>query len=152
MFLLWKGARGKDSKTSCESRRWCWQAPLPQLKRGGHRSWKLAGAWPHSAACSSPPQDPVKNRVIVMSLSYQLQEETQLGFKRMRTTLHLVTRMLTAVTMCLVWLFLPHHYAILGHQLSVLQFNSILTLSTPILTSDTNCKSRLSPVLLTNWL
>ena len=147
MFLLWKGARGKDSKTPWESRRRCWQSPLPQLKRGGNRSRKLAGAWPHSAACSSPPQDPIKNRVIVIPT----REETQLGFKRMRTTLHLVRRMLTAVTMCLVWLFLPQHHAILGHQLSVLQFNSILTLSTPTLTSDTNCKSRLSPVLLTNW-
>ena len=60
MFLLWKGARGKDSKTPWE------ESPLPQLKRGGHISRKLAGVWPHSAACSSPPQDPVKNRVIVI--------------------------------------------------------------------------------------
>ena len=148
MFLLWKGARGKDSKPSWESRRRCWPAPLPQLKCGGHRSRKLAEAWPHSATCSSPPQDPVKNRVIVTPTP----EDTQLGFKRMRTTWHLVTRMLTAVTMCLVWLFLPQHHAILGHQLSVLQFDSILTLSTPSLTSDTNSKSRLSPALLTNWL
>lgn len=59
--------------------------------------------------------------------------------------------------------FCPHHQTILGHQLSILKFNSILTLSTwtqhqtpqvkgsvPPAPSDANQDFRLSPVLLTD--